>query len=301
MNLKNALAEFLIAQQADQLKATTVDWYRSLLTRFVDAHCEASLTEISTTTMRLYIVTLNDRYTSEDTRSAHIRALHKFWGWCSKEYQIINPMRSIKYPKKPEPKPKAIPLEHVARMFETCGDDVIGVRNRALLALLIDTGARTAGLLGLKPEDLFLDERNALVTEKGRKTRRIVFTEYTTELVGAWMAIRVAAAPTVFYNFETLKPLTRSGLRGILVRIAKRAGVTGKVNPHAFRHAFAREYLRARGDLSTLSKLMGHSHESSTLHYYAQFTPDEVAQAHDRYSPMNRLRNKNAPDNSEAY
>jgi integrase len=77
--------------------------------------------------------------------------------------------------------------------------------------------------------------------------------------------------------------------------------VTGKVNPHAFRHAFAREYLRARGDLSTLSKLMGHSHESITLHYYAQFTPDEVAQAHDRYSPMNRLRNKNAPDNSEAY
>jgi len=44
----------------------------------------------------------------------------------------------------------------------------------------------------------------------------------------------------------------------MLKRRAKRAGVQGRSNPHAFRHAFAREYLMSGGDLATLYQLMGH-------------------------------------------
>jgi len=293
MKVTEAISEFLEAGKADGLRDTTLDWYKYLLAPFATAH-DQQLQDVDTKHLRGYINGLRDSTYTEDTTSGHIRALHKFWSWCAAEYTITNPMRAIRYPRKPEAKPKAISLEDVDKLFGATGNDLVGIRNRALLSLLIDTGLRAGGLLGMRVEDIELDECRAIITEKGGKTRKIVFTSYTAAALTAWINRRLPA-PTLLYNFETLKPLTHSGLRGILKRLARRAGVTGRFNPHSFRHAFAREYLRANGDLATLSKLMGHADESTTLHHYANFTSDEVAEAHKKYSPMNRLQNKNAP------
>jgi len=52
--------------------------------------------------------------------------------------------------------------------------------------------------------------------------------------------------------------LTRSRLLKMLVSIGNRAGVKG-VNVHRFRHLFAIQYLRNRGDAYTLQRLLGHS------------------------------------------
>lgn len=290
MNIITAIDDFLEAGRADGLRSTTLDWYKYLLTPFA-REIEQPLEQIAAKDLRGYINALRDKAYSEDTISGHIRALHKFWSWCAAEYAISNPMRTIRYPRKPTPKPKAISLEDVDRLFAVCGADLAGIRNRALLSLLIDTGCRAGGLLCLQVGDVDLGACKAVVTEKGGRTRRIVFTQYTAAALAAWIGARLPA-PTLFYNFETFKALTNSGLRGILKRLARRAGVTGRVNPHSFRHAFAKEYLRAGGDLARLSKLMGHADEATTLHHYVNFAADEVAAAHMVYSPMNRLKNK---------
>lgn len=313
MNLRLALQKFLIAMTADGLKQTTLDWYAALLTPFIERHEPKSLTDVTTDDLRNYLVYLRSKDTrwegdererpgrlSPDTISAHTRALHKFWSWAATEYQIANPMRSIKYPRKPPAKPKAISLEDVALLYAATGDDVIGARNRAILALLIDTGCRAGGLVGLRLEDVDIERRRATVTEKGDKTRTIFFTQWTADVLKEWIDQRQPAARHLFYNAETFQPLTVSGLRGILKRLAKRAGVTGRVNPHSFRHCFAREYLKNGGNLATLSKEMGHRDTKTTIDHYTIYTDDEIAQSHEQHSPVHWLRNKNAPDDSEA-
>jgi site-specific recombinase XerD len=289
-SVKQASEEFLRACEADGFSAATISWYRSLLSVFAEQHGHRLLATISTSDMRAYLISLKERYASPDTLSAHNRALHRFWSWCVEEYEVSNPMRSIRYPRKPEPKPKAIDADDVAAMFRSCGDDPAGVRNRALLAFLWDTGCRAGGLLGLKVEDVQLDQRRALVTEKGRRTRVIVFTSFTADLLTSWYAIG-KPSEWVFYNMDTQAQLTASGLRGILKRIAHRAHVTGRVNPHSFRHGFAREYLDAGGDMNTLSKLMGHRDVSTTLAHYIYFTAKEVALKHEQLSPVRKLPN----------
>ncbi len=310
MNVQTAIEEFLLACRADGLRSTTVDWYRSLLSAFDKRHGELELEQVTTKHIRRYIADLRDQDwhwihsgktkkagpLSDDTIHAYIRSLHKFWKWCVAEYKIINPMESIRYPRKTDPKPRAIDMDDLEKMYASNGDDIIGVRNRALLAFLIDTGCRAGGLLTVRPEEINLERRRAYVTEKGGRTRAIVFSPLTVEVLTEWMSQRQRAT-TLFYNFETLKPLTVSGLRGIMRRMAKRAKVTGRVNPHSFRHGFAREYLGARGDLATLSKLMGHRDVTTTIRHYTIFTEDEIAEKHDLYSPINRLRkNKDALD-----
>ena len=220
--------------------------------------------------------------------AGYIRSLHRFFGWCAREYALADPMARIAFPKQTEQRPKAIDLNDMVAMFNACGDGPMGARDRAILAFLIDTGCRAAGLCGLLVAQMDIERQRAMLIEKGDRARMVVWTQRTGAILKEWDTWR-ASVPTFFYNIRTLQPLTTSGLRIIVRNIARRAGVTGRVNPHSFRHAFAREYILNGGDLATLSRLMGHRQVSTTVGFYAIFTNDELAQQHEQFSPMSGL------------
>ena len=75
----------------------------------------------------------------------------------------------------------------------------------------------------------------------------------------------------------------------MLKRLKRRTGVKGPVNPHSFRHGFARAYLSNGGNLASLADTLGHSDLSVTWQAYAIFTTDEFKTAHTRYSPVAQL------------
>lgn len=292
MKLETAVDEFLLANEADGLRATTIGWYRSLLKRLAET-INLELEDVTTNHIRQYIADLGKARYSEDTINGHKRALHRFFRWCSTEYAIRNAMENIRYPKQqPNTKPnRAMTVSDILKMFEaTEGNDPLQIRDRAILAMLTDTGARAAGIVGLHYGDLDMTRRRAVVNEKGGKLRQVVFTDFTTNILQCWLDTRTSAIASVFYNLHTGKRLTVSGLYQICRRIGRDAGVVGRFNPHAFRHGFAREYLLAGGDFATLSRLMGHSNVGTTASFYAVFTQDELAQQHEKYSPMQNLQ-----------
>jgi len=288
VSLDSAVQEFLLACQADGLSKSTVSWYSSLVGAFQRAHTGRLLNQVSAGDVRRYLVAVRRQYDNADTINAHNRALHRFWLWAAAEYSIPNPMRNIRYPEKPQPKPRAADLDDLRAMFAATGESLSGVRDRAILAFLLDTGARAAGLCGLRVSDLEIESQRAIVTEKGDKTRSLVFSSHTVKLLSEWLELRSSVA-TVFYNLDTLAPLTPSGLYQMLRRLAKRAGVKGRFNPHSLRHTFAKEYIRAGGDLATLSKILGHRDVSTTVAHYTVFTDKDIREKHDQYSPVGKL------------
>jgi site-specific recombinase XerD len=82
--------------------------------------------------------------------------------------------------------------------------------------------------------------------------------------------------------------LEYNGLRGILVRRAKQAGIKAPTL-HSFRRAFAINMLRAGVDVFSLQKLMGHADLQVLRRYLAQTTED-IAQAHRVGSPVDNNR-----------
>ena len=76
----------------------------------------------------------------------------------------------------------------------------------------------------------------------------------------------------------------------MLRKLKVKAGVTGRVNPHSFRHGFAREYLRSGGNLSTLSKLMGHEDVTVTASFYGVFAEDELGAEHRAHSSLLKIK-----------
>lgn len=287
MNLSDAADEFLLALKADGMREKTIIWYRYIVRNAFTAGRESvGLTEMGARAMRAYLVSLESRYSSPSTLHAHRRALHRFWGWCSVEFDIPNPMRNIAYGTAPRPtEPKAVSVFDAVRMLEACGDGTMGIRDRAIIAFLLDTGARAGGLTGLTVDRLDTERCRALVVEKRQKMRYVYWTETTSALLTRWIEVR-ERVETVFHNHRG-QPLTPNGLLQMHYRRAADAGVTGRCNPHAFRHGFAREYLKSGGDLATLSRILGHSDVSVTAAFYGVFTDDELARAHRSHSPMN--------------
>jgi integrase/recombinase XerD len=64
----------------------------------------------------------------------------------------------------------------------------------------------------------------------------------------------------------------------------KRAGVSGRANPHSFRHRFAIDYLMTGGDLASLADLVGHESVETTKAFYAIFERGDLKHKHDQFS-----------------
>jgi integrase/recombinase XerD len=305
MLINDAITDFLIALEADGSSPATLKWYASLLTAFSRHFDDTEMESITAAMIRQYIVTLRrrgNRYpdaaqrpeitggVSEETIRAHVRALHGFWAWSGREYLLsTNPMKNIRQPKQIARQPKGISLDDVALLLSVCGDDPEGRRDRAIIAFLLDTGIRAQSIFRLEPAHMDISRRRAAVQEKRQGTRPVFFTERTAALLAAWLEVRPAAARTVFCSLARHtfgQPMTPTVLNRMLKRRAAEAGITGPCNPHAFRHAYAREYLRNGGDLATLSRLMGHSDVKVTADYYAVFAESELATSHDKFSPI---------------
>ena len=80
-----------------------------------------------------------------------------------------------------------------------------------------------------------------------------------------------------------------AGLAETLGRLADTAGVTGRCNPHAFRHGLARAWLLNGGDLASLSEFLGHANIQTTADFYGRLTNAEVHEKHRALSPVRSL------------
>jgi site-specific recombinase XerD len=115
----------------------------------------------------------------------------------------------------------------------------------------------------------------------------VFFSERTRDALSAWRTIWQSwewAGDWVFPSHNTGEQLTVSGVNQVLKRLKKRAGVTGRANPHAFRHGFAKDYLMNGGDLASLADLMGHESVETTKSFYAVFEQEDLRRKHDRFS-----------------
>lgn len=299
-----AVAAFLVAGRADGLKPATLRWYDSRLSAAASCFGEMPLASITTGTMRQYVISLRERTEryqnapqkpaqrgglTPDTLHGHLRALRRFCAWCIGEYNLDpswNPMARIRLPHLSHSEPKAAALSDLELLLHATGNDIVGLRDRAMLLFLADTGCRAGGMLSLTIPNLDVDAGRAAVCEKMDRWREVFFTEITSAALRQWLDVRPMSGVSVFCSLHAGRrgdPLTLGGLHTILRRLKVKAGVKGRVNPHAWRHMFGTLW---RGDPKTLSLILGHSDVATTLRYYVRPDRSELIEKHGQYSPV---------------
>lgn len=307
MNLSEAVEVFLDAKMADGLALTTINWYRQRLKRLVGFVQDCDLDAVDAMSLRRFLVSLRTQHTlyqdhpyheceegklSPATLNSYTRAIRQFFAWLCREGCLReNPATNIKLPKLPRTPPKDVTTETLQALLQaTAGDSAGQRRDRALILFLADTGCRVGGLVGLRLADLDMHERTAVVTEKGSKSRPVMFTVATARALREYLSGRDLDSAWVFPNLKTGEKMAPSSVNHILVRVRQRAGKDGeRCNPHAFRHAFARQYILNGGDLATLSEILGHADVGVTKAFYSKFQFRELQVKHRQFSPVAAL------------
>lgn len=288
------LAEtFITARRAEGLSKNTLRYYREKLDIFL-AWCEAqALTqaqEITPDLLRRFLLKMGESHNPGGVHGIY-RGVRAFLNFIEAE-EIIpawqNPTRKVKAPRVELPPIEGAPLEDIAAMLDTCDRSITGLRDRAMLLALLDTGARVTEFLAINIEDLDAGGSITLRHTKGKRPRAVFLSTKTRRAIRAYLRSRRDHHPALWLSRhqDRLRP---GGLRTVLINRATRAGLKEIPSAHDFRRAFAISYLRDGGDVFTLQRILGHQ-DLTVLRRYLALTNTDTQQAHAIHSPVERLK-----------
>jgi site-specific recombinase XerD len=209
--------------------------------------------------------------------------------WWEDEVELdgwSNPIRKVKPPKLPLAPIEPVPLDDIKAMVKSCDKSFTGLRDKAILLALLDTGARAQEFLSMQLGDINQVSGEITIRHgKGRKYRVVFIGKNARKAVRGYLKNRSDQCQALWVSI-TEEPLTYWGLREIVRRRSRTAKIETP-SLHSFRRAFAINMLRAGIDVFSLQKLMGHADLQVLRRYLAQTTED-IAKAHRIGSPVDK-------------
>ncbi len=233
------------------------------------------LRSVSSAQVRSYVTDLGGRYAAESLKLAatSIRSFLGFaWmsGWTSEDLRgAVGPVVTHRSGRPP----KAIPNEDVHRLLASPDRRTgMGVRDYALLLLLVRLGLRAGEAASLRLDDIDWPAATITAAVKGGGRRTFPIPEDVGRALVAYLQQRPVGVPhrEIFLQVRGNQgPMTSSAVTQVVARNAARAGL-GPVRAHRLRHSAARAILAAGGTLAEVGELLGHSTGHVTL-FYASF------------------------------
>ncbi len=241
--------------------------------------------------IRGFLGFLHDR-NDKATIARKLAAVRSFFRYLRKIGAVAeNPAAAVRTPKHGKPMPVYLTVDDMFRMLDQPQpDDVLGLRDRAMLETLYSTGVRVSELAGLNVEDV--DARNGLirVLGKGNKERSVPIGRKALDAIDAYRRARAdlnggmsADRGALFLN-KNMGRLTTRSIARVVHRLARSCGLPVPVSPHALRHSYATHLLDAGADLRAVQELLGHS-SLSTTQRYTHVSVDRLMAAYDKAHP----------------
>lgn len=285
--IDNFIESLLLEEGASR---NTVIAYSQDLSSFADIAGVNEPTDITYAAVLKYREKLTKDGMAKATVARKLSALKKFLRWLEAERLIPEyPLpRTFKLPQSAA-FPEALPYSEVVALLKAPNaESPQGKRDRAMLEFMYATGIRVSELTGMKVDDGYWAEGQAVVHGKGAKTRTVLFGARTVKYVRDYLE---NARP----QFECAKESRYMwlGRNGALSRIqvyrlvrdyAAKAGLMRKVSPHTLRHSCAMHLLQGGADLRAVQELLGHASIRTIVHY-THFNIEDSRKIYDECHP----------------
>lgn len=153
------------------------------------------------------------------------------------------------------------------------------VRDRALISLMLTTGARAKEILGANVDDIDLKNRYFIIRPnsseaivKNYREHKAILTKECAQILKEWIDLRGDLDDKALFVNQWRRRLSKSGLEKIVSAIAKRAGIEKHVYPHLLRAACATQLLRSGVALNDVARQLNHTSILSTMVYLTSDT-----------------------------
>lgn len=275
------------------LSRNTLESYRRDLAQFAEwlgGYAARTLIEAERTDIEHY---LGKRSPVSKPRSISrlVASLRRLYRFALREGRIaIDPTLQLGSPKLPRSLPKSLGEDEVEKLLHAPDvDELLGLRDRAMLETLYATGLRVSELVALKLSEVSLDMGVVRVTGKGNKTRLVPLGEEALDWITRYLREarpRIVNGQLSDAMFVTQRGdgMTRQAFWYLIKRYARLAGISKHMSPHVLRHAFATHLLNHGADLRVVQMLLGHA-DISTTQIYTHVARERLKQLHAQHHP----------------
>jgi len=287
---------YLLRCEVEGKSPRTVRAYRETVTRFLRLLPEdvARPNDVQADHIYGYLGSFTDR--SLETRHRYFREVRCFFNWLvDLNYLERSPFRGLKNVRLPQRIVEPFSVTEIEALLHACGDTTMSERDRAVVLVLLDTGARCSEVVQLKIEDLDLESRRLRILHgKGNKQRVVPFAARCAAALSAYLVARGADPGPLFVAGTRHRGLTAdvalrpNGLKQLLRRLGRRAGVE-KVHAHRFRHTFATWAIQHDARELDVQYLLGHSSPDMVRRYSSSYRSEQAALRHAAFSPADQM------------
>lgn len=231
--------------------------------------------------IRAYFASLRTRRRCASGVARGAASLRSFLRFLGREDLLTH----VTTPKQPRLLPHPLTREQAAGLLEAPGAGPLAGRDRALAELLYACGLRASEAAGLRRSDVRLEAGYVRCLGKGSKERVVPLGRPALEALAAYLAEDPSAPPDAPL-FRSLRggPLARQTVWRIVRKLARRAGLTRRVYPHAVRHSFATHLVENGADLRYVQEMLGHA-KISTTQVYTRVDQARLKAVHRRHHP----------------
>jgi len=302
-SIKQAIDSFLLSCKVEGKSYGTIECYSDKLKGFywyaTNYHWPDDISEITTQHLREFLAYLREtphRFNSTCPRAMkpinsttiqkYYRALSALFNWSVNEGILeTSSLSRIKVPRAEKKVVKALDSKGVNQLISSLPDTFDGVRNKAIILILVDCGLRLGELLNIKMADINMEQQ--LIRVDGKTGERVVrYGKTTWEALKKYLKLRAKVNGHNDYLWLTRRGITLkdSSVETLFIKLRQRTGIY--VHPHLLRHTFATMWLKNGGDSLMLQRLLGHTTLMMTNRYCQAVGSYDAVEAHKRYSPV---------------
>lgn len=273
----DALEAFLNAKKVEGRSAKTLAHYKYVIEKLT-AFASVPLGKIQVGHIRSFLSNEKDRGINDRTLEGYRSVYSSCFGWLHTEELIRrNPcanLGKIKCVKKIRVPFSSTDIE---LMREACRN----LRDRAIIAFLLSTGARISEVCALDRSSIDFQAMECTVLGKGAKERTVYIDSVAGMLLQRYFADRKDSSPALFCG-KGSERLTPGGVRVMLKQIEAASGVEN-IHPHRFRRTLATNLINHGMQLQEVSEILGHTNVNTTMGY-VYIEKEKVKNNYKRYA-----------------
>ena len=316
-DLEKLIKEFLEYLEIEKNRSQpTVRNYKFYLKRFSSWANVSSPEKITQDMVRRYRLWLNrlknekGEFLNKSTQNYHLIALRSFLKYLARrDIKTLAPEK-IELAKIPERQVAFLEGNDLERLLEAPlenqkskiknqkSNNLIILRDKAILELLFSTGLRVSELASLKKDQVNLSKDEFTVRGKGSKLRIVFLSNQAKYWLKKYLDQKNDMSPFLFLSHDRAssgrekkskdeKSLTPRSIQRIVEKYARIAGITKEVTPHTIRHSFATDLLQGGADIRSVQAMLGHS-SITTTQIYTHITDQQLKEVHKAFHGRRR-------------
>ena len=270
MTLENGLAAFLDALLGKNRSKGTLRAYRTDVLQFMTFLHENNVAitgvgDVGKVDVLEYLAALARKGLTGVARARKVSAIREYFRFLEGVGVIErSPVAGIDTPKREKHTRQFLRSDEYTKMLSLAGGNP---RDYAILQVFLQTGIRVSELASLALGDVDFIKPAIRVRGKGNQEREIALEKRGVQALKNYLAVRPEnLSDVLFLNYKD-EPISERGIRKLVVKYRKNAGITKRASCHTLRHTFATYKAEKGVSPFQLQQWLGHANLNTTQIY----------------------------------